>query len=109
MPKLNPYLIENKKPFETVQELVQELKNEVPSFEEFMKNYEEDEGVIDSYNDEVASYGDVRVGKRSGPMPFVDEATALIVSRSDAIMTRLSREYSSVVSLFNHNRRGTVE
>ena len=38
MPKENPYLIENKKPFETVQE----LKNEVPSFEEFMKNYESD-------------------------------------------------------------------
>jgi len=27
MPKLNPYLVENKKPFETVAE----LKNEVPS------------------------------------------------------------------------------
>jgi len=41
--------------------------------------------------------------------PFVDEATALIVARSDAIMTRLNRDYSNVVSLFNHNRRGTVE
>jgi len=44
-----------------------------------------------------------------GPMPFVDEATALIVSRADSIMTRLNREYPNVVSLFNHNRSGTVE
>ena len=42
-------------------------------------------------------------------MPFVDEATALIVARSDAIMSRLRRDYSNVVELFNYNRRGTVE
>lgn len=35
MPKLSPYLIENKKIVETVQE----LKNEYPSYEEFMKTY----------------------------------------------------------------------
>jgi len=44
-----------------------------------------------------------------GPMPFVDEATALIVARADTIMTRLNRDYPNVVTLFNHNRKGTVE
>ena len=37
--------IEVKKPFETVQE----LKNEIPSFEEFMKTYESDENL--NYDD----------------------------------------------------------
>jgi hypothetical protein len=44
-----------------------------------------------------------------GPMPFVDEATALIIARSDYIMVRLNREYPNIVTLFNHNRSGTVE
>jgi len=92
-------------------EIIQELKEEyqTPSFEEFMKNYESDERVINSYNWEVNSYKDISVGKLSGPMPFVDEATALIVARADSIVTRLSRDYPSIVSLFNHNRSGTVE
>nr|CAG8439355.1 2929_t:CDS:2 [Entrophospora candida] len=80
MPKQNPYLIENKKPFETVQE----LKNEVPSFEEFMKTYESDEGIINSYNFEVDGYKDIGVGKRSGPMPFGSDSS--IVASSHSIM-----------------------
>jgi hypothetical protein len=104
MPKQNPYLIENKKPFE----LVQELKNEVPSFEEFMKTYEVDEGIIDSYNFEVDGYKDIRIGKISGPMPFGDEA-ALMVAKSDSVMKRLRQNYPTIVELFNHNRRGAVE
>ena len=98
-------LIENKK----LVEEIRELENEIPSFEEFIKTYEADEGVIDSYNGEVDSYKDIRVGKRSGPMPFTDEASALIVSRSDDIMKRLRRDYSNIVALFNHNLSGTVE
>ena len=54
----NKILIENKKPFETVYE----LKNETPSFEEFMKTYESDENL--NYDDlnssdigEVKGYG----------------------------------------------------
>jgi hypothetical protein len=34
-------------------ETVYELKNEIPSFEEFMKTYEYDERIINSYKDEV--------------------------------------------------------
>jgi hypothetical protein len=41
----------NKKPFEIVHELKEEYK--VPSFEEFMKTYESDYKIIDSYEDEL--------------------------------------------------------
>lgn len=41
--------IEVKKPFETVYE----IKNEFPSFEEFMKTYEFDDKVVESYEDEL--------------------------------------------------------
>jgi len=46
--KDNTYLIENKKPVETVCE----LKNEVPSFEEFLQTYEYDEHRANLYEDE---------------------------------------------------------
>jgi len=51
--------IEVKKPFETVQE----LKNETPSFEEFMKNYENDGNL--NYDD----LRDVSVGEVKGYGP----------------------------------------
>src|SRR5437763_15989191 len=98
-------LIDNKK----LVEEIRELENEIPSFEEFIKTYEADEGVIDSYNGEVDSYKDIRVGKRSGPMPFVDEANALIVARSQAIMDEMRREHPTVVQLLNYNRSGVIE
>ena len=60
MPK-NPYLIENKKPFETVQEI--DNKYEVPSFEEFMRNYENDGNV--NYDD--LKGGDIGTQKGYGP------------------------------------------
>jgi len=52
-------IIENKKPFE----LVQEVNNEVPSFEEFMKTYESDSNV--NYAD--LNGGDVGEVKGYGP------------------------------------------
>ncbi|CAG8656355.1 2791_t:CDS:2 [Ambispora gerdemannii] len=66
MPKLNPYLIpkENKVQVEEVRE----IENEYPSFEEFMKTYENDEKTNDNYELEVDSYGDIREPKKSGPM-----------------------------------------
>ena len=67
MPKENPYLIkENYKQVEEVREI--DSKYEVPSFEEFMKTYEYDEKVNESYELEVDSYGDIREPKKSGPM-----------------------------------------
>jgi hypothetical protein len=83
MPKQNPYLIkENYKQVEEVSYLEEKeiitpeeqakivdklVKNEIPSYEEFMKTYQEEEGVIDSYYYEVDSHGDIRVVKCYGP------------------------------------------
>jgi len=53
-------LINNKKPVE----LVQELKNEVPSFEEFMKTYESDYNL--NYDD--LRGGDIGTPKGYGPV-----------------------------------------
>jgi len=87
MPKLNPYLIENKAQIEEVREIENKelitpeeqakivdklVKNEIPSYEEFMKTYQEDEGVSDNYYYEIDSYGDIRVVKCYGP-GFWDE------------------------------------
>jgi len=55
----------NKKPFE----IVQEVNNEVPSFEEFMKNYENDGNV--NYDD--LSGGDVGEVKGYGPCYVCDQ------------------------------------
>ena len=53
-------VIENQIPkTETVTELKDEYK--VPSFEEFMKTYQEEERTINDYEFEVDSYGDLRV------------------------------------------------
>jgi hypothetical protein len=66
MPKENPYLIENKKPVETVCE----IKNEAPSFEEFMKTYEADENL--NYDD--LTFSDISdKGKGYGPCKVCDK------------------------------------
>jgi hypothetical protein len=82
MTKLNPYLIENKAQVVEIREIENKelitpeeqakivdklVKNEIPSYEEFMKTYQEDEGAADSYYYEIDSYGDIRVVKCYGP------------------------------------------
>src|SRR6185437_10042762 len=59
MTKTNEYILPKEKPFETVYE----LKNEVPSFEEFMKTYENDGNV--NYDDLIS--GGIGEGKGYGP------------------------------------------
>jgi hypothetical protein len=63
MPKNTTYLIENKKPFETVQELKNEYKT--PSFEEFMETYEFDERIVESYEEEAKAQA--YQGPKCGP------------------------------------------
>src|SRR5436305_11657020 len=63
---------ENKKPVE----LVQELKNEIPSFEEFMKTYESDGNL--NYDD--LSGGSISEAKRCGPMPKLYRDVAMFVA-----------------------------
>ncbi len=57
--------IEAQKPFETVYELKDEHK--VPSYEEFMKGYENDEGLENVYYDEFNYYGNIGIPKVYGP------------------------------------------
>ena len=64
MPKQNPYLIKENK---TQVEEVREIDYQVPSYEEFMRNYENDKKVSESYELEVDSYRDLRVDKSYGP------------------------------------------
>ena len=49
-------------------EEIREIKNETPSFEEFMKTYEVDERVENSYQAELESYGDIGNKKGYGPI-----------------------------------------
>ena len=61
---------------------IKNCEHEITSFEEFMKAYQEEEGIIDSYNFEVDSYRDIGIGKRSGPMPFRSDETTLMINFS---------------------------
>src|SRR5947209_18057394 len=102
MPKQNPYLIENKKPFETVYEL---------------KNYEIKTSKLSPVarakviNKSGSNYVSERGKEGYGPMPFFDNSdnsSALIVARTQEIISELRRNYPTVVQLLNHNREGTV-
>jgi len=41
-------------------EMVYELKNEIPSFEEFMKTYRSDKVIENSYESEIDNYDNIR-------------------------------------------------
>jgi len=71
MTKNNEYILPKEKPFETVYE----LKNEVPSFEEFMKSYDESDGSV-NYDD--LSGGDISVNKGYGPCRTCDKTEVTI-------------------------------
>jgi hypothetical protein len=80
--------IEVKKPVETVYELKNEY--EVPSFEEFMKTYNEKEGVNDNYRSEFDSYGDLRVkGTYYGP-GFWDEIKGFVKPVTSGVLIAAS-------------------
>src|SRR3954447_7658731 len=70
----NPYYIkEIKKPQETVYEIKNEKEYQIPTFEEFMKTYQVDDKIVESYNSEFRSLEDMGVGKGSGPMLIGEE------------------------------------
>jgi hypothetical protein len=54
---------------------VREIENQIPSYEEFLKGYESDGKVDESYNFEVDSYKDIRVEKKFGLMPLHRDVT----------------------------------
>jgi len=63
MPK-NIYSI--KENYKKVEE-IREIKNEIPTYEEFLKNYQADQEVNKSYENELNSYSDIGVSKGFGP------------------------------------------
>jgi hypothetical protein len=76
----------NKKPFE----IVQEVKNEIPSYEEFMKNYKTDKEVVDGYNGEFEGYGDIRVkGTYYGP-GFWDDIKGVVKPITSGVLIAAS-------------------
>jgi len=93
----------NKKPFETVCE----IKNEVPSFEEFMKTYNVDKEIIDSYENEIKGYGDISVARGYGPMPYVD-SQALMIAGSQSIMSRIRCDFPNVARLLDEMPEATL-
>lgn len=49
-------------------EIVQELKQEIPSYEKFMRTYNANEAIVNSYEHEFTSYDNLSVEKGYGPM-----------------------------------------
>lgn len=93
----------NKKPFE----IVQEVNNEIPSFEEFMKDYNVDKEIIDSYENEVKGYSDISVARGYGPMPYVD-SQALMIAGSQSIMSRIRCDFPNVARLLDEMPEATL-
>ena len=48
-------------------EEVKEIENQIPTYEEFLKNYQVDQEVSESYESELNSYGDIGIVKGYGP------------------------------------------
>jgi len=83
----------NKKPFETVYELKDEYK--IPSFEEFMKDYEADEKINESYENEIRGYGSIGVGKGYGPMYQRRESYEVSKSENGTFSIKYKFDHSS--------------
>lgn len=64
-----------------------------------------------SWNKIIRMYGDNYVSERGkegyGPMDFVSES-ALMVAKSESIVSRIRRDYPTIAKLFEHNRSGTI-
>jgi len=63
MPKNTYFIKENYKKVEEIRE----IKNEIPTYEEFLRNYQADQEVSESYENELNSYNDIGVSKGFGP------------------------------------------
>jgi hypothetical protein len=85
--------IENKRPVETVCE----LKDQVPSFEEFMKTYESDGEVNDSYQAEFSNCNNMGADKGYGPCSW-NNSNCTCYSQSE-----LQRQYWAAINDNNTN------
>src|SRR5579862_4274300 len=105
MPKNNPYLIENKKPVEEVK-YIEEKAIQLPKLSEIT---DKDDKVklppefIEKLRDPNAKFRLDVVA-----FPFVDESDALIVARSDEIISVLRQKAPVIAELLSDNRPGTL-
>ena len=94
MPKSNPYFIP-KENFPKTEQIVYLDQNYQPqSFEEFMKDYNENERIDDNYQGEFEGYEDMRIkGTYYGPgfwddvVPFVGKAIATTAAAGAIVAT----------------------
>jgi|SRR3954447_13251516 len=109
MPKNNEWAIPKNinKPVETVYELKKEEEIRLPKLSEITDK----DGKVKLPSELIEKLRDPNARFRVDVVafPFVDEANALIVARSQAIMSEMERDYPTVVSLLNYNRAGVIE
>ena len=48
-------------------EEIREIENQIPTYEEFLKNYNANEKVSESYENELNFYSDIGISKGFGP------------------------------------------
>ncbi|CAG8519897.1 10546_t:CDS:2 [Cetraspora pellucida] len=95
----------NKKPIELVQELKNEYK--VPSYEEFAKDYESDEVINGSYENEIRGYGDISVVKSYGPgnSQSAEDTAKYVskqaVSKTAGVLLELALELGNIINKIN--------
>jgi len=67
-------------------EEVRELKNEIPTYEEFLKNYQADQEISDSYENELNSYSDIGTSKGFGPCSWNNPNCECYLSQGFALL-----------------------
>jgi len=58
------------------------LNNITPSYEEFMKTYKGDEAIVNSYESEINSCGDLGVEKGYGPCYYINKDCTCLAYQS---------------------------
>jgi hypothetical protein len=62
-------------------EEIREVDNKIPTYEEFVKNYQVDQTVSDSYESEIANYINIGTSKVSGPCYYSNPDCPCYVSQ----------------------------
>ena len=65
---------------------VREVENKIPTYEEFMKSYQTDQVVSESYENESNSYGDIGVLKDYGPCSWNNPNCECYVSQGFVLL-----------------------
>jgi hypothetical protein len=62
-------------------EEVREIKSEIPTYEEFLKDYKQDQAVSDSYENEIESYSSIEASEGFGPCYYPNLNCSCYVSQ----------------------------